>query len=134
MAVLSGSPEEPSPRRYNMINMLTAPVVSHARYDCPNPECTHTKRVLFTCKSRSCPSCGKKATYQWSAKQQAILPATKWPHIVMTMPKELWRLFALNRQLLSDLSPFISRKLHSNPSQQSTRNAGYLHGSAYLWP
>ena len=95
---------------HNMINMLSCGTSSrgHARYDCPNPDCTHTKRVLFTCKSRSCPSCGKKATYQWSAKQQAILPATKWQHIVMTMPKELWRLFQLNRHLLNDLSPLAA--------------------------
>ncbi|AWK15680.1 hypothetical protein CCS41_14845 (plasmid) [Candidatus Fukatsuia symbiotica] len=37
---------------------------------CACQGCDHTKRILFSCKSRSCPSCGKKATEQWAQKQE----------------------------------------------------------------
>uniref|UniRef100_UPI0009D9BE09 transposase zinc-binding domain-containing protein n=1 Tax=Candidatus Regiella insecticola TaxID=138073 RepID=UPI0009D9BE09 len=48
----------------------------------------HTKRICFTCHSRSCPSCGKKATEQGVAKQRTVLPVTKWQHMTFTFPRE----------------------------------------------
>jgi len=90
----------------NIIKMLScgSTIRGSAVYVCSNPKCSHTKRIAFTCKSRFCPSCGKKATDQWIEKQKAILPETNWQHITFTMPKEIWRLFALNRYLLNELS------------------------------
>lgn len=73
----------------------------YSEYHCSNPECTHVKRVPFTCKCKACSSCGKKATERWIQKQHAILPHTGWQHITFTMPCELWDFFWLNRQLLN---------------------------------
>ena len=70
-------------------------------YRCPNPNCSHTKRVFFTCKCRACSSCGKKATEIWVQKQNQILPNTSWQHITFTMPCELWDFFWYNRKLLN---------------------------------
>lgn len=75
-----------------------------ASWRCQKEGCTHTKRICFTCHSRSCPSCGKKATEQWVAKQRTVLPVTKWQHITFTFPREFWPLFELNRGLLTHLS------------------------------
>src|SRR5471030_1629304 len=49
-------------------------VRGYCEYRCSNPNCTHIKRVCFTCKSRGCSSCGKKATELWVNKQNNILP------------------------------------------------------------
>ena len=73
-------------------------------YACSNPDCSHTKRVPFTCKSRACSSCGKKATELWLQKQKNTLPQTAWQHITFTMPSELWDFFWCNRSLLNQLS------------------------------
>jgi len=76
-------------------------VRGYSEYHCENPDCSHVKRIHFTCKSKACSSCGKKATEAWIQKQQQILPRTSWQHIVFTMPSELWDFFWLNRQLLN---------------------------------
>ena len=91
----------------NIVKMLSCglSVRGFAFYSCSNSNCQHTKRVPFTCKSRLCPSCGKKATSAWIQKQMDILPQTSWQHITFTMPKTLWRFFELNRSLLNLLAP-----------------------------
>jgi hypothetical protein len=90
----------------NIVKMLSCGTNAwgYAYYTCPNSDCTHTKYVPFTCKSRFCPSCGKKATSAWILKQNYILPKTEWQHITFTMPKTLSRLFKLNTSLLNPLS------------------------------
>nr|WP_309227496.1 IS91 family transposase [Zooshikella harenae] len=80
-------------------------------FRCSNSQCSHTKRVCFSCKGRFCPTCGKKLTEQWIQKQKAILPKTAWQHITFTMPGELWELFNLNRFLLNDLSRLAANTL-----------------------
>lgn len=103
----------------NIIKMLSCgqSVRGHACYTCPNPECSHIKYVIFTCKSRFCPSCGKKATEAWIQRQMAILPQTEWQHITFTMPKTLWRLFSLNRHLLNKL-PALAAKIIKTITKQ----------------
>lgn len=44
-----------------------------------------------------------KATEQWIAEQEHILPACEWQHITFTMPDKLWSLFANNWTLLNPL-------------------------------
>lgn len=73
-------------------------------YCCSNSDCPHIKRIVHTCKSKACSSCGKKLTEQWIARQQQALPKTPWQHITFTMPGALWALFWLNRFLLNLLS------------------------------
>jgi hypothetical protein len=76
----------------------------YKQYECTNPNCSHTKRIPFTCKSKACSSCGKKATELWMNKQKNILPKTIWQHITLTMPSELWDFFWHNRWLLNKIS------------------------------
>lgn len=73
---------------------------------------------MFSCKSRFCPTCGKKATDQWIAKQQNILPNTDWQHITFTMPGELWEIFKLNRFLLKKLSTLAAHTILKTALQQ----------------
>ena len=73
----------------------------YREYHCSNPNCSHVKRVFFTCKCKGCPSCGKKASELWVKKQNQILPKTSWQHITFTMPSELWDFFWHNRNLLN---------------------------------
>ena len=89
----------------NVLKMLSCglTVRGYAVFQCGNPECSHQKKVCF-CKSRFCPTCGKKLTDQWIEEQKAILPDTKWQHITFTMPSKLWELFRYNRELLGCLS------------------------------
>lgn len=71
---------------------------------CSCEGCDHTKRICFSCKSRSCSSCGKKATEQWVQQQLQVLPVTPWQHMTFTMPCQYWELVAENRWLLSAFS------------------------------
>lgn len=90
----------------NVVRMLSCglEVMGYASHCCTNATCPHRKKVCFSCKSRLCPTCGKKATDQWIATQQARLPQTRWQHITLTMPSALWSVFQLNRSLLKSPS------------------------------
>lgn len=61
---------------------------------------TEKKIVLHTCKSRSCPSCGHRATALWQREQWADLPDIPYVGLVFTMPDVLWPIFQQNRHLL----------------------------------
>ncbi|PNK88331.1 IS91 family transposase [Serratia odorifera] len=63
------------------------------RYCCSSPDCTHSRFLCQTCKSKACSSCGLKGTEQWIAEQQHILPDCDWQHITFTMPHLLWPFF-----------------------------------------
>ena len=73
----------------------------YSEYCCSNPACTHVNHVPFTCKSRFCSSCGKKATEHWVQTQLSVLPACDYQHITFTMPREFWRLFKDNWPLIN---------------------------------
>ena len=73
--------------------------------------CHKVKKVYFTCKSRFCSRCGKKATDQWTLKNSAILPNTKWQHITFTMPDVLWDFFWYNRYLFNHISNIAAKVL-----------------------
>ena len=76
----------------------------YQEYCCSNPDCSHVKRIPFTCKCKACSSCGKKATEIWIHKQHQILPRTAWQHITFTMPSELWAFFWCIRKLLKRIA------------------------------
>ena len=61
------------------------------------------KIVPHTCKSRSCPACGHRATIQWQREQWCALPNIAYEGVVLTMPDVLWPIFQRNRHLLHDL-------------------------------
>ena len=64
---------------------------------------TEVRRVYHTCKVRSCPSCGYRATLQWQREQWTQLPDIPYSGLVFTMPGALWHIFKENRHLLHDL-------------------------------
>jgi hypothetical protein len=69
------------------------------------------ERVVYhTCKSRSCSSCGYRATANWQRGWWATLPDTNYKGVTFTMPKELWPLFRDNRRLAHAL-PILAAKL-----------------------
>jgi hypothetical protein len=59
--------------------------------------------VYHTCKARSCPSCGYRATLLWLREQWTQLPNVGYSGVVLTMPSQLWPIFQNNRHLLRDL-------------------------------
>ncbi len=81
------------------------------RYCCASPDCTHSRFFCQSCKSRACSSCGLKATEQWIAEQQHILPDCDWQHITFTMPHLMWPFFNNNWPLLNDLFRYATRAM-----------------------
>ncbi|QGP50540.1 Putative transposase (plasmid) [Piscirickettsia salmonis] len=88
----------------NVIKVLACgtTVMGHSKYCCSNSECSHTKVVPYTCKSRFCSACGKKATEIWIEEQNAVLPQCEYQHITFTIPKEFRIFFLYNRWLLNE--------------------------------
>lgn len=109
----------------NVTRMLSCglSILGYASYQCSSPGCSHRKTICFSCKSRLCPTCGKKLTDQWIEKQKNILPDTRWQHITFTMPDVLWELFRYNRQLLNDVS-----RLAAKPLLKFAKKKGILPG------
>ena len=83
----------------------------HAHYVCSNTTCTHTKRVMFSCKDRACSICGRTATDKWIAKQKSILPPCPWQHVTFTMPSVLWSFFQSDRRLLNEIPKLAANGL-----------------------
>lgn len=69
-------------------------------FQCP---CGEIKKIAFSCHSKSCSSCGKKATDIWIKKNYSILPKTSWQNITFTLPKEIQILLWYNRYLMNIL-------------------------------
>ena len=95
----------------NVIKMLSCgrTVRGYAVFQFSNTEYSHQKKICFSCKSRFCPTCGKKLTNQWIEQQKTILPVTQWQHITFTMPSELCQLSRYNRNLLGSLSGLAAK-------------------------
>jgi hypothetical protein len=70
-------------------------------YRCSNRSCSHTKRICFSCNSRSCPTCGKRAIDHWSEKAVNLFPDCSYQHITFTMPDVLWHVFKDHRECLN---------------------------------
>jgi hypothetical protein len=87
------------------------------------PTCSKSIKVPHSCKSRFCPSCGKKATDTWIKNSFNTLPRTTWQHITFTMPEDLWDFFWLNRYLMNRI-PLIAATIIKDWAQQK----GFLPG------
>jgi hypothetical protein len=117
-----------------------------------------TKIVPHTCKSRSCPSCGHRATELWQRQLSADLPDIPYVGLVFTMPDVLWTIFRKNRHLLYDLPRLgasviqqwvkaeygvrvmilvvqhtFGRRLNFNPHLHILGSAGGLHEGKGRW-
>lgn len=71
-------------------------------YQCPICKSTHKFKV--TCKSRFCPSCGKKYSTTWAEKTASTLIDVKHRSILFTIPQELRMFFFYDRTLLTKLA------------------------------
>ncbi|HFH0767242.1 TPA: transposase zinc-binding domain-containing protein, partial [Shigella flexneri] len=79
-------------------------LMGYTQWCCSSPDCCHTKKVCFRCKSRSCPHCGVKAGAQWIQYLLSLVPDCPWQHIVFTLPCQYWSLVFHNRWLLAEMS------------------------------
>ncbi|ENT7437271.1 transposase zinc-binding domain-containing protein, partial [Shigella sonnei] len=79
-------------------------LMGYTQWCCSSPDCCHTKKVCFRCKSRSCPHCGVKAGAQWIQYLLSLVPDCPWQHIVFTLPCQYWSLVFHNRWLLTEMS------------------------------
>jgi len=86
-------------------------------------KCHKSLKVPHSCKSRFCPSCGKKATDDWIKNSFNNLPHTTWQHITFTMPDVLWNFFWMNRHLINKL-PLLA----ANIIKKLARKKGILPG------
>ena len=64
---------------------------------------TEERIVYHRCKSKACPSCGRRATLLWQREQWTSLPDIAYAGVVFTMPSMLWPIVQQNRHLLHDL-------------------------------
>ncbi|MHB1128196.1 MAG: IS91 family transposase [Bacillota bacterium] len=74
----------------------------YTEYRCP--DCGEKKFIIFTCKSRFCTSCGKKATENWVDELSKELMDVPHRHMVFTIPEKLRNVFLWDRKLLKVLS------------------------------
>jgi len=95
--------------------------LGYHHFVCPN--CSKSIKTPHSCKSRFCPSCGKKATDIWIKNGFNTLPRTTWQHITFTMPDELWNFFWLNRYLMNHI-PLIA----ANIIKDWAKRKGFLPG------
>lgn len=87
------------------------------------PKCGHSARAPHSCKSRFCPSCGKRATDNWITSSFNTLPDTKWQHITFTMPEAFWDFFWFNRDFMGQVP-----KLAANIILELAKKNGFLPG------
>jgi hypothetical protein len=86
-------------------------------------KCGHTHKAPHSCKSRFCPSCGKKATDLWIQTKFNTLPDTAWQHITFTLPARIQEIFWLNRRLFNLVPPLAADIL-----KQLSEKQGFLPG------
>ncbi len=71
-------------------------------WECPICKSKHKFKV--TCKSRFCPSCGKKYAALWTEKTASTLINVKHRAVLFTIPEELRVFFFYDRKLLTKLA------------------------------
>lgn len=74
-----------------------------AVYKCE--DCGEEVRVPFSCKTRFCNKCGVALTDEWVSRTEARMIDIEHRHVIFTMPRELWDIFAIERSLLKILQP-----------------------------
>ena len=69
--------------------------------DCPC--CGHAAISYNSCRNRHCPKCQAQARQRWLAAREAELLATRYFHVVFTVPHELAPLCQRNQRVLYNL-------------------------------
>lgn len=78
-------------------------------FECQDPSCTNFHLQPLTCKSRFCPSCGKKYNDARVIEISKKCLDVKHRHIVFTVPEELRIYFRLNRELIDCLFEAVNQ-------------------------
>ena len=71
------------------------PVLGCHVYKCA--KCDHLQLIPHSCKSRFCPTCGKRATDAWADGVLSQLLDVPYHHLVLSTPWQLRTLLAMNR-------------------------------------
>lgn len=102
----------------NVLKMLACrtPALGFRLFRCTF--CSFQRACYFTCKSRFCASCGKKATDTWMQNAFNRLPRTRWQHITFTMPDVLWDIFWHNRHLINQVAPIAANIIKTQAKKQ----------------
>ena len=102
----------------NVLKMLVCrtPTLGYRLFHCT--VCSFKKIFCFSCKSRFCASCGKKATDIWMQNAYNRLPKTRWQHITFTMPDLLWDIFWHNRHLINKVAPIAANIIKTQAKKQ----------------
>lgn len=66
-------------------------------------QCGHQRPAYNSCRNRHCPKCQYIKQVQWVDKLKAQLPATRYFHLVFTIPSELHPTFYINQKVCYDL-------------------------------
>jgi hypothetical protein len=66
-------------------------------------QCGHQRPVYNSCRNRHCPKCQYIKQVQWVDKLKSLLPATRYFHLIFTIPSELHRIFYINQRICYDL-------------------------------
>ncbi len=84
------------------------------------------KIVYHTCKSRTCSSCGYRATVQWQRERWAALPDVPYKGITFTMPDVLWPLFRDNPHLTRALPTLAAALIQTRVKARHGLRAGII--------
>ena len=85
-------------------------------------QCGHQKPIYNSCRNRHCPKCQYIKQVQWVDKLKAQLPATRYFHLVFTIPSELHLTFYINQKVCYDLL----FKASSTTLKQAAANPDFL--------
>jgi hypothetical protein len=66
-------------------------------------ECGHTAISYNSCRNRHCPRCQGNARLRWLQARERELLATRYVHVVFTLPRELAPLALQNKRLIYNL-------------------------------
>jgi len=83
-----------------ILNCRTAKMGGHLQ-ECDH--CGHQRPIFNSCRNRHCPKCQYIKQVQWVDKLKSLLPATRYFHVVFTIPSELHQLFYINQRVCYDL-------------------------------
>lgn len=98
---------------YNIERTLKCrtPKLGGAVFECPN--CGYETYHLFTCKSRTCPTCGAKYSNERVLKAMSIMLNTPHRHFTFTIAEQIRFFFRYDRKLLNLLFKAVDITLSS---------------------
>jgi hypothetical protein len=83
-----------------ILNCRTAIMGGHLQ-QCDH--CGYERPIYNSCRNRHCPKCQYIKQVQWVDMLKSLLPATRYFHLVFTIPSALHKLFYINQRECYDL-------------------------------